>query len=161
MLNVSSQINEFAFQGERLWVATSTGLEIYSLKNLQQMTFPYLQVIAGKTIDHITADGFNRLWVSSGYQLFNIDAVNQAMRNFGSEWLVSKFLPAKITRLYDKEELLLIGTDHGVYEYDGERIRFNHFSEKYGESLDIITANDGSQWFASAYGVFRTRFGQQ
>ena len=156
VLNVSSQINEFAFQGERLWVATSTGLEIYSLKNLQQMTFPYLQVIAGKAIDHITADGPNRLWISSGYQLFNIDAVNQTMRNFGSEWLVSKFLPAKITRLYDKEELLLIGTDHGVYEYDGERIRFNHFSEKYGESLDIITANDGSQWFASAYGVFRT-----
>ncbi len=120
------------------------------------MTFPYLQVIAGRAIDHIVADGASRLWVSSGYQLFNIDAEKQEMRNFGSDWLVSQYLPAKITRLYDKEELLLIGTDHGVYEYDGERIRFNRFSEKYGESLDIITANDGSQWFASAYGVFRT-----
>ncbi len=93
---------------------------------------------------------------SSGYQLFNIDVSSQEVRNFGSDWLVSQYLPAKITRLYDKEELLLIGTDHGVYEFDGERIRFNRFSEKYGESLDMITAIDGSQWFASAYGVFKT-----
>jgi len=156
VLTVSSQIYEFAFQGERLWIATSSGLEIYSLKNLQRVNFPFLQVIAGKTIEHIVSDGPNRLWVSSGYQLFNIDAVNQAIRSFGSEWLVSKFLPAKITRLYDKEDLLLIGTDHGVYEYDGKHIRFSHFSEKFGESIDIITANDGAHWFASAYGVFRT-----
>lgn len=156
VLDLSSQINEFAFQGDKLWIATANGLEIFDLENLTPMTFPYLQVIAGRAIDHIVADGASRLWVSSGYQLFNIDAEKQEMRNFGSDWLVSQYLPAKITRLYDKEELLLIGTDHGVYEYDGERIRFNRFSEKYGESLDIITANDGSQWFASAYGVFRT-----
>lgn len=156
VLHLPSQINEFAFQGEKLWIATSSGLEIYNLNNLQRVTFPYLRVIAGREIDHIVSDGTDRLWVSSGYQLFNIDAANQQMRNFGSDWLVSQFLPAKITRLYDKKDLLLIGTDHGVYEYDGERIRFNRFSEKYGESLDIITAIDGSHWFASAYGVFKT-----
>ncbi|MEF1303229.1 AraC family transcriptional regulator, partial [Vibrio owensii] len=156
VLHLPSQINEFAFQGEKLWIATSSGLEIYNLNNLQRVTFPYLRVIAGREIDHIVSDGTDRLWVSSGYQLFNIDAANQQMRNFGSYWLVSQFLPAKITRLYDKKDLLLIGTDHGVYEYDGERIRFNRFSEKYGESLDIITAIDGSHWFASAYGVFKT-----
>ncbi|KIF44666.1 AraC family transcriptional regulator [Vibrio owensii 47666-1] len=156
VLHLPSQINEFAFQGEKLWIATSSGLEIYNLNNLQRVTFPYLRVIAGREIDHIVSDGTDRLWVSSGYQLFNIDAASQQMRNFGSDWLVSQFLPAKITRLYDKKDLLLIGTDHGVYEYDGERIRFNRFSEKYGESLDIITAIDGSHWFASAYGVFKT-----
>lgn len=156
VLHLPSQINEFAFQGEKLWIATSSGLEIYNLNNLQRVMFPYLRLIAGREIDHIVSDGTDRLWVSSGYQLFNIDAANQQMRNFGSDWLVSQFLPAKITRLYDKKDLLLIGTDHGVYEYDGERIRFNRFSEKYGESLDIITAIDGSHWFASAYGVFKT-----
>lgn len=156
VLSLNSQINEFAFHGEQLWVATSSGLEIYNLTTLEREAYPYLRVLAGRAIEHIISDGPQRLWASSGYQLFNIDAANQGIRNFGSDWLVSQYLPAKITRLYDKEELLLIGTDHGIYEYDGERIRFNRFSEKYGESLDMITAIDGSQWFASAYGVFKT-----
>lgn len=156
VMNLASQINEFAFQGDRLWLATSSGLEIYNLNDLERVSYPYLRVMAGRPIDHIVADGSTRLWASSGYQLFNIDVSSQEVRNFGSDWLVSQYLPAKITRLYDKEELLLIGTDHGVYEFDGERIRFNRFSEKYGESLDMITAIDGSQWFASAYGVFKT-----
>ncbi|MCV5333485.1 hypothetical protein OFD71_34970, partial [Escherichia coli] len=88
----------------------------------------------------------NRLWVSSGYQLYNVDIDKQSVRNFGSEWIVGQYLPAKVTRLYDTEDKLFIGTDHGIYEYDDERIRFNRFSEKYGESLDIVTAADGSQW---------------
>ncbi|MGR5236588.1 helix-turn-helix domain-containing protein [Vibrio alfacsensis] len=156
VVSLPSKINEFAFLRNNLWLATSAGLQIYNLETLEPITFPYLQVIAEREIEHIVTDGATRLWVSSGYQLFNIDLESQAIRNFGSDWLVSKHLPAKITRLYDKEDLLFIGTDHGVYEYDGERIRFNHFSEQFGESINIITAADGAQWFASAYGVFKT-----
>ncbi len=156
VLESSSQINEFAFQGGLLWLATSQGLEVYELNGLNKVSFPYLQVLAGHEVEHLASDGRSRIWISSGYQLYNVDIVNQRVRNFGSDWLVSQYLPAKITRLYDTEELLLIGTDHGVYEYDDESIRFNRFSEKFGESLDIITAADGSQWFASSYGLFKT-----
>ncbi len=156
VLESNSQINEFAFQGGLLWLATSTGLEVYESEGLKRVTFPYLQVIARHEVEHVVADDESRLWVSSGYQLYNIDIINQRVRNYGSEWLVSQYLPAKITRLYDTEDHLLIGTDHGVYEYDDKQIRFNRFSEQFGESLDIMTAVDGSQWFASSYGLFKT-----
>ncbi len=156
VLEISAQINEFTFQGGMLWLATSEGLEVYDLDGLNKVTFPYLKVMADQEIDHLTADGRQGIWVSSGYQLYNVDVVNQRVRNFGSEWLVSQYLPAKITHLYDTEGLLLIGTDHGIYEFDEEKIRFNRFSEKFGESLDIITAADGNQWFASSYGLFKT-----
>ncbi|MGR5549424.1 helix-turn-helix domain-containing protein [Vibrio sp. DNB22_12_1] len=156
VLNIPAQINEFTFLNEKLWLATSTGLQVYDLDSLNPIIFPYLHTLTGRQIEHIVADGATRLWVSSGYQLFNIDVESQEVRNFGSDWLVSKHLPAKITRLYDKDALLLIGTDHGVYEYDGDRIRFNHFSEQFGESLNIMTTPDGAQWFASAYGIFKT-----
>ncbi len=156
VIESDAQINEFTFQGGMLWLATSKGLEVFELNGLKKVSFPYLQVLAGYEVEHLTADGRSRIWVSSGYQLYNIDIVHQQVRNFGSDWLVSQYLPAKITRLHDTEELLLIGTDHGVYEFDDEKIRFNRFSEKYGESLDIITAADGNQWFASSYGLFKT-----
>ncbi|HCM1361119.1 TPA: helix-turn-helix domain-containing protein [Vibrio parahaemolyticus] len=156
VLELDSQINEFAFQRGMLWLATSKGLEIFQLEGLKKVSFPYLQVMAGHAVEHIALDDTNRLWVSSGYQLYNVDIDKQSVRNFGSEWIVSQYLPAKVTRLYDTEDKLFIGTDHGIYEYDDERIRFNRFSEKYGESLDIVTAADGSQWFASSYGLFKT-----
>ncbi|MGY0616248.1 helix-turn-helix domain-containing protein [Vibrio sp. FJH11] len=156
ILESQSQINEFAFQGGMLWLATSKGLEVFEIEGLEKVIFPYLQVMAGHAVEHLAADGSSRLWVSSGNQLYNVDITNKRVRNLGSEWLVSQYLPAKITRLYDTEERLLIGTDHGVYEFDDEQIRFNRFSEKFGESLDIITAADGRQWFASSYGLFKT-----
>ncbi|MGP8306611.1 helix-turn-helix domain-containing protein [Vibrio sp. YIC-376] len=156
ILESQSQINEFAFQGGMLWLATSKGLEVFELDGLKKVIFPYLQVMAGHAVEHLATDGTSRLWVSSGYQLYNIDINNKRVRNLGREWMVSQYLPAKITRLYDTEDRLLIGTDHGVYEYDDEQIRFNHFSEQFGESLDIITAADGRQWFASSYGLFKT-----
>ncbi|PFG46019.1 transcriptional regulator, AraC family [Vibrio sp. ES.051] len=156
VIEVDSQINEFAFQGNMLWLATSEGLEIFELDSLNKVTFPYLQVMAGHAVEHITVDGEDRLWVSSGYHLYNVDIKKQSVRNLGSDWIVSQYLPAKITRLYDAEGLLLIGTDHGVYEYGNENIKFNRFSEKFGESLDMITAVDGSKWFASSYGLFKT-----
>ncbi len=156
MLELDAQINEFAFQSDMLWLATSKGLKVFELSGLNKVTFPYLQVMAGYEVEHLATDGQSRIWVTSGYQLYNVDIVNQQVRNFGSEWLVSQYLPAKITRLYDTEDLLFIGTDHGVYEFNSEKIRFNRFSEKYGESLDIVTAADGSHWFASSYGLFKT-----
>ncbi|ELB2936274.1 helix-turn-helix domain-containing protein [Vibrio alginolyticus] len=156
VLELESQINEFAFQNGMLWLATSKGLEIFELNGLNKITFPYLQVIAGHAVEHVTVDGDDRLWVSSGYHLYNVDTAAQSVRNFGSEWLVSQYLPAKVTRLYDTEEALLIGTDHGVYQYSNDNIQFIRFSEKFGESLDMTTAVDGSQWFASSYGVFKT-----
>ena len=156
VLELDSQINEFAFQGGMIWLATSKGLEIFELNGLNKVTFPYLQVMAGHAVEHITIDGHDRLWVSSGYHLYNVDITKQSVRNFGSEWLVSQYLPAKVTRLYDTKNSLLIGTDHGVYQYSDANIQFIRFSEKFGESLDIITAVDGSQWFASSYGVFKT-----
>ncbi|NVC51715.1 AraC family transcriptional regulator [Vibrio diabolicus] len=156
VLELDSQINEFAFQGGMLWLATSKGLEIFELNGLNKVTFPYLQVMAGHAVEHVTVDGNDRLWVSSGYHLYNVDITKQSVRNFGSEWLVSQYLPAKVTRLYDTEDSLLIGTDHGVYQYSNENIQFIRYSEKFGESLDMVTAVDGSQWFASSYGVFKT-----
>ncbi|MBR9787279.1 MAG: helix-turn-helix domain-containing protein [Vibrionaceae bacterium] len=156
ILESRSPINDFVFQEGMLWLATSEGLEVFELDGLKEVTFPYLQVMAGHAVEHLAADDASRLWVASGYQLYNVDITNKRVRNLGSEWLVSQYLPAKITSLYDTEDRLLIGTDHGVYEYDNEQIRFKRFSEKYGESLDIITAVDGNLWFASSYGLFKT-----
>nr|WP_319536474.1 helix-turn-helix domain-containing protein [uncultured Vibrio sp.] len=156
ILESRAPINDLVFQEGMLWLATSAGLDVFELDGLRAVTFPYLQVMAGHAVEHLAVDGASRLWVASGYQLYNVDIANQRVRNLGSEWLVGQHLPAKITSLHDTEDRLLIGTDHGVYEYDNEQIRFKRFSEKFGESLDIITAVDGNRWFASSYGLFKT-----
>jgi AraC family chitin signaling transcriptional activator len=156
ILESHTPINDLVFQEGLLWLATSEGLKVFDLDGLKEVTFPYLQVMAGHAVEHLAADDASRLWVASGYQLYNVDIANQRVRNLGSEWLVSQYLPAKITSLYDTQDRLLIGTDHGVYEYDNEQIRFKRFSEKFGESLDILTAADGNLWFSSSYGLFKT-----
>ena len=156
ILESRSPINDLVFQEGMLWLATSKGLEVFDLDGLRAVTFPYLQVMAGHPVEHLAVDDASRLWVASGNQLYNVDIANQRVRNLGSEWLVGQHLPAKITSLHDTEDRLLIGTDHGVYEYDNEQIRFKRFSEKFGESLDIVTAVDGNRWFASSFGLFKT-----
>ncbi|MCV5856586.1 hypothetical protein OFN53_38805, partial [Escherichia coli] len=65
-----------------LWLATSKGLEIFQLEGLKKVSFPYLQVMAGHAVEHIALDDANRLWVSSGYQLYNVDIDKQSVRNF-------------------------------------------------------------------------------
>ncbi|GEM74750.1 AraC family transcriptional regulator [Vibrio sagamiensis] len=155
VLNVESQLNAFTFQGENIWLATKMGLEVYNLTTLKRLNFPYLKAIAEESVDHIVTDGIERLWVSRGHELLSINTSTKEVRNLGSDWLVSNFLPSKITRLYYQDSLLLIGTDHGVYEYDGKKIRFDHLSTNSGESLDIITAANGERWFASTNGVFK------
>ncbi|GAD75893.1 AraC family transcriptional regulator [Vibrio azureus] len=157
VLSVESRLNAFAFLDDHIWLATETGLEVYHLTSLERLDFPYLRAMAEQSIDHIVSDGFETLWLSRGYELLSVNTSARQVRSFGSDWLVNHFLPARITRLYHQGSLLLIGTDHGVYEYDGKKIRFDHLSANRGESLDIITAANGEKWFASSYGVFKQR----
>ncbi|WP_322803775.1 helix-turn-helix domain-containing protein [Vibrio alfacsensis] len=156
VLQVPSRINAFTLLGGYLWLATSEGLELRRLADYNLVTLPFLSQFSDKAIDHLVSNDAQQIWLSSGYHLFNLDIEKQKVHSLGSDWIVSRYLPAKLTQLYAHDSSLLIGTDHGVYEYDGERIRFNDFSQQYGESVDMVTAADGAQWFASSYGVFKT-----
>ncbi|MDF2155273.1 AraC family transcriptional regulator [Vibrio sp. CAU 1672] len=157
VLEVTSRINEFALLAGKIWLATEDGLQVYQRSSLKPVVYPYLQAIASGSVEHIVSMGRDKVWLSSGYNLYSVDVDQQHVRNFGGDWIVSKYLPAKIRRLYSSGALLVIGTDHGYYQYDGERIRFNRFSVNYGETLDMITASDGANWYASAYGLYKTR----
>ncbi|MGR5278595.1 AraC family transcriptional regulator [Vibrio rotiferianus] len=157
IIQAQNEITQFAIREKQIWIATNDGLQVYDLSTQQWVELPYLRALAGAPIEHIINTDEGKIWLARGKSLFYIDPSKQLLRNLGDDWLVAKYLPAKITRLFASSSELIIGTDHGYYQYDGEKIRFNHFSASYGEVLDIVESTDGAYWFASAYGVFKTQ----
>lgn len=94
--------------------------------------------------------------MTSGQNLYSLSIETMKLTSYGTDWLVDKFLPAKITALnVGLLGRIYIGTDHGFYSFIDKRISFSRSSERFGKVVDIEKAKDGAQWFASSYGVYR------
>lgn len=148
------RVNDFVVGNGDLWLATGEGLlrfDIQSRRVTRQLLSDEFQSLS---IDRVALDD-ERLWFSSRGRLAQLNIKNGAYKSFGKDWIVESFLPAKITHLLPtKTGDLIIGTDHGVYTYSGQKIYFNRESEVFGQVIDITQAKGGKYWVVSSYGTF-------
>ncbi|MGF1752039.1 helix-turn-helix domain-containing protein [Vibrio makurazakiensis] len=158
----SGKISDFLIVENKLILATDEGLVCVNILNHEFEQLPVPMVLQGLSVEHLALTGGNVVWLTSGNSLFSYDLSTDNVEKFGSSWLVGKYLPTKITELEGtQEDNVLIGTDHGHYSFVGDKISFNRNSERFGKTIDIAIARDGSQWFASSYGVYRVDTGSK
>jgi AraC family chitin signaling transcriptional activator len=67
-----------------------------------------------------------------------------------------------VTNLYlTRSGLLYIGTDHGLYVYDSNKIRYLAQSAALGRSINVAESRQGYLWFVNSRGVFVQHPGAQ
>jgi len=139
-----------------IWLATKEGIISFNTNTLKPIPLDLPRAIVGVHVENFALQANQVLWMSSGQNLYSLSIEAMELTSYGADWLVDKFLPAKITALdIGLKDSIYIGTDHGFYSFVDKRISFSRSSERFGKVLDIEKAKDGSQWFASSYGVYR------
>ncbi|MEZ9045090.1 AraC family transcriptional regulator [Vibrio cyclitrophicus] len=139
-----------------IWLATKDGIISINTNTLELQELNLPRAVEGIHIENFALQADNVLWMSSGQNLYSLLLGTMALTSYGTDWLVDKFLPAKITDLnMGLQGSLYIGTDHGFYSFIDKRISFSRLSERFGKVVDIEQTKDGAQWFAGSYGVYR------
>ncbi|MCX2756766.1 helix-turn-helix domain-containing protein [Vibrio sp. Sgm 22] len=149
-------VNDFEIFGSSIWLATEEGIISLNTETLQPEALDLPRLIEGVHVENLALQADNVLWMTSGQNLYSLSIETMKLTSYGTDWLVDKFLPAKITALnVGLLGRIYIGTDHGFYSFIDKRISFSRSSERFGKVVDIEKAKDGAQWFASSYGVYR------
>ncbi|MFA0674522.1 two-component regulator propeller domain-containing protein, partial [Vibrio sp. 10N.222.51.A6] len=152
----SNPVQDFEIFGSSIWLATAEGILSFNTDTLEAEKVDLPRAIEGVPVENFAFEADNMLWMTSGQNLYSLSIETNKLTSYGTDWLVDKFLPAKITALnIGLQGRIYVGTDHGFYSFLDERISFSHSSERLGKVVDIEKAKDGSQWFASSYGVYR------
>ncbi|MGL4827687.1 MAG: helix-turn-helix domain-containing protein [Vibrio sp.] len=151
------EIHDFVVTREHVWIATDKGLVRYNLSrriiDTPKLPLPLLQT----AIEHLTMDSKGYLWGASSNQIWSYSPIGQDYTDYGSEWMVRKFSPSRITLLTAVDRGIVIGTEHGAYSLFGKQIRFDFSSYRYGEIIQVLSPTDGDIWIVGAYGVFQWR----
>ena len=149
-------VKDFEILGSSIWLATENGIISINTNTLEPETLSLPRAIKGVHIENFALQAGSVLWMSSGQDLYSLSLETMMVTSYGTDWLVDKFLPAKITDLsIGLHDSVYVGTDHGFYAFVDKRISFSRWSERFGKVVDIEKAKDGAQWFASSYGVYR------
>ncbi|MBW3694467.1 helix-turn-helix domain-containing protein [Vibrio sp. T187] len=153
-------VSDFLIVDDKLWLATEEGLICIDRYSSESRILPVPREIQNLAIQHLALTDSHVVWLTSGETLYSFDINNHTVKNYGSTWLVEKYLPTKITEIEATPDSgVLIGTDHGYYSFVGEKISFNRASERFGKTVDIAIDQLGTQWFASSYGLYRVAQG--
>lgn len=149
-------VQDFEVLGSSIWIATEEGILSFNTKTLAPELLELPRAIQGVHVENFALQPNQVLWMTSGQNLYSLSIQTMQLASYGTDWLVDKFLPAKITDLnIGLQGSVYIGTDHGFYSFIDKRISFSRSSERFGKVVDIEQAKDGSQWFAGSYGVYR------
>ncbi|ARP38850.1 helix-turn-helix domain-containing protein [Vibrio syngnathi] len=152
----SNPVQDFEIFDSSIWLATAEGIISFNTDTLEAEKVDLPRAIEGVPVENFALEADNMLWMTSGQNLYSLSIETNKLTSYGTDWLVDKFLPAKITALnIGLQGRIYVGTDHGFYSFLDERISFSRSSERFGKVVDIEKAKDGSQWFASSYGVYR------
>ncbi len=148
------QVSGLQQVGKQLWLASDRGLILIDIGKYRvtaiKERFPNIPDV----VDHIAMTDDGELWLTSGLRLMSLQLETGKVTDYGEEWLLNKYLPAKVTSLsYFGNKQLFIGTDHGLYRVNNSTIRYLKETKAYGSQINAIKVDDEAIWLASSYGV--------
>ncbi|GAB4335456.1 MAG: hypothetical protein Kow0037_15330 [Calditrichia bacterium] len=119
--------------------------------------------LPGNFVNTMLVDSHNRLWVGTESGLGCIFTVNDSIRNMHLDKLLPDGKPAAVTALLEwTEEVLLVGTDKGLFVYDqeGEIHSFEAFfqvSKKFcsHKITSLLKDQNSNLWIGTESGLMR------
>ncbi|MCW8347337.1 helix-turn-helix domain-containing protein [Vibrio sp. ZSDZ65] len=152
------QVSSVAQRDKTLWLATERGLLSLDLGRYRvtpiREEYPSLPIDIEHLAFEVESGDSGTLWMSSGLRLFALNIANNELKDYGTDWVLNKHLPAKITTLkaLDKQRIA-VGTDHGLYLIDSGKSHYVSESEAFGRVIEMAATQD-TLWVVSSYGVF-------
>jgi len=118
-------LKQLVWSGNRLWVATESGLELLRLDGQQLepvRTFPFERSLGPGQVLALYPDGQDQLWLVRANGLVRLDVPGAQFRSYTSDdgLPFSDFLPAASTRLDDGR--LALGGSRGLVLFDPARL---------------------------------------
>lgn len=145
-----------------LWLATDDGIICVDADSGEVIEDSLPLFLKQNAVRFIELDENNVAWGASRSQLWSYNLNTRTLTQFGSEWMIDKYLPAQLTQMYlTKQGYLSLGTEHGIYLLKGGQVQFIGESVPYGEVIDIEQSSDNELWVASRYGLYQLDLHQE
>ncbi|MCG9748969.1 helix-turn-helix domain-containing protein [Vibrio brasiliensis] len=139
-----------------LWLATDQGIVCIDSDSGEVIDDDLPNFLKQTSVRFIEVTQNNIVWGASKNQLWNYNLATGQLIQFGSEWMIKKFLPAQLTHMFvTSQGYLSLGTEHGIYILKDGQVRFVGESIPFGEVIDVEQPAEGELWIASRYGLYR------
>jgi len=139
-----------------LWVATDEGIVCINSDSGEIIDDSLPRFLKETSVRFIELDEKNVVWGASQKQLWSYNLSTRKLTQYGSEWMIEKYLPAQLTHMHvTNQGYLSLGTEHGIYLLKDGQVHFVGESVPYGEVIDITQPSDNELWVASRYGLYQ------
>ena len=147
-------VYDLAMHDDFIWLATDNGIVQYQKKKHLQWPKTYPGLLVSRGIRNLLIDSEGILWFDSPQGLIRYRIRDNVAENLGFSWMVEN-KPGRVTHLYASNNgQVFIGTDHGIYLYSDERIRYLKASAVLGQSIDMVDTEISRVWFTNSYGLY-------
>jgi len=139
-----------------LWLATDDGVVCVSADTGEMIDDDLPSFLKTTHVRFIEFNHHQMLWGASETQLWSFQLGSRKLTQYGSEWMIDKYLPAQLTHMYvTSQDYVMLGTEHGMYMVQDGQISFVGESIPFGEVIDAVQVSENELWVASRYGLYR------
>ncbi|WCP68598.1 helix-turn-helix domain-containing protein [Vibrio tubiashii] len=139
-----------------LWLATDKGIVCVNADTGEVIDDDLPNFLKTNTVRFLEFNHGKMIWGASDTQLWSFDLVSRKLTQYGSEWMIDKYLPAQLTNMYvTSQDYVTLGTEHGMYIVRDGQISFVGESIPFGEVIDAVQPSERELWVASRYGLYR------
>lgn len=139
-----------------LWLATDEGIVCINSDSGEVIDDTLPLFLKETSVRYIELDKQNVVWGASKEQLWSYHLSTRKLTQYGAEWMIDKYLPARLTHMHvTKQGYLSLGTEHGIYLLKDGQVYFVGESAPYGEVIDITQPAENELWVASRYGLYQ------
>lgn len=150
------QVNDFFEKDGLLFLATNQGVVCIDIISGEIVSGKLPNYLKRSPIQYIEAGEGEEIWGASDRELWSYHLQSKALEQYGSDWVLDKYFPAKLTtvHLFDKGSIAL-GTEHGLYLLRNGQIHFISDSVQYGEVISVEKVKADVLWIAARYGLYQ------
>lgn len=150
------RVNDLVEINGVLWLATEEGIQCIDAVTGKPLKDKLPIFLKSTPIRFIELDSKKQLWGASENQLWSYNLESNKLTQFGSEWMLKKYLPAQLTQMMvTSQGYLILGTEHGVYAMRDGQINFIGESAPYGLAINLVQVSESEIWVASRYGLYK------
>lgn len=150
-------VSDFAESDGVLWLATNQGVRrIDNVTGHAIDDKPMPEFLKTADVRFLQMGKNEVLWGAGDDHLWRYDLKNDQLTQYGSDWMIKKYLPAQLTDMQVTEQgFVILGTEHGAYVLRNGQIHFIGESVPFGSVINSVQVDDHDIWVASRYGLYR------
>ncbi|WP_341664956.1 helix-turn-helix domain-containing protein [Vibrio sp.] len=132
------QVNDAVELNGTLWVTTDKGVLSLDSSSGAQLRGELPIFMQALSADLLAIDQDEGIWGADENRIWRYDTVSGELLQFASEWMTNGKPHAQLNHMsVDKNNKLVLGTDHGVYVVNNGQVHYINGSDKFGPIVSI------------------------